>query len=74
MDDLPTWQVNRPCCGPGPGETLARVSCDGRRRDSGMVPCGPAFDFPKGIGVDEFTATKAIAAAADIRVTAHAMR
>jgi hypothetical protein len=39
-----------------------------------MVPCGPAFDFPKGIGVDEFTATKAIAAAADIRVTAHAMR
>jgi hypothetical protein len=39
-----------------------------------MGPWGPASDFPNGIGLDEFTATKAIAAAADIRVTAPAMR
>ena len=39
-----------------------------------MVPWGRASDFPNGVGLDEFTATKAIAAAADIRVTAPAIR
>jgi hypothetical protein len=62
-----------PYCGPG---TLATtVSGVARRRAAGDIAwlfcVGPlTFDFPVSDGPDEFTVTKAIAAATDIRVTA----
>src|ERR1700687_1834849 len=43
MDANPTWQVKRLYCAPTtPAGTLARISCDPRRRNGDMLWRGPA--------------------------------